>query len=139
MTADLANNHSPIAQRVERKARRIAAESQTQPTDDDLEMGLAQEIALAVELVDQTRRLYAVLRESLFDDELRIETDLAIVKNEYPVYSADEATLRARLLSLEKERRRLALQETDSLRQLYSELLSLLQRYRQLGPPDENR
>ena len=133
------NDSGRLARHMERQARRIAREARLCPPDDDLLRANARQLALQLENMDSIRRLYDHLRESLLEDECRLSADLSRVQWLVPGYSSAEAALKARLQAIEKERRQLLSQEVDSSREQTAELLSLLLRYQQLEPPDEDR
>ncbi len=129
---------SPL-RRLESQARRIAFEALTQPCDDEIALALAAEIGSALERLDKERALFLHLRDSIVADECIVGSDLALIRQMSPPFSKEELALKKSLLSLASERRRLALQEAEALQRDGLELLSLVQRYNQVVPLDEDR
>ena len=134
-----ASKPAPLSRQLERQARRIAAEARLTPPPDELLRATCRRLALHLELIDRTRALYSLLRTSLLEDECRLGADLERVQRLLPGYSSEEATLKARLQTIEKERRQLLAKETESSNEQTTELLSLLLQHQQLEPPHEDR
>ncbi len=128
-----------VAEVVERRARRIVSDTKgRRQSASGLHFAIAQEIELALERLEHVRRLHAQIRNALLEDELRISADLDRVERLFHGYTSYEATLKARRLTLEHERRRLAVEQHQALRQVEQELLELVQRYEQVAPHEEH-
>lgn len=121
------------AHHVERDARRIVLDAQGQ---SGVHVSVAREIALALEALERARALFHWQLEQLLRDECTVGTDLARMGDLFAPYSRREDPLRARLLALGAERRRLTTTYTEELATHYRTLLALVQRYRLLDPPD---
>jgi hypothetical protein len=129
---------SSTRRRIEREARRIAAETLCDPPNGDPSIGVAREIALIVDNLDELQRLRESMLESLLLDELAVSTDVRRLHHLVPGFSSQEAALNGRLLVIEERRRQFALAYNDRMQSLFDELLQKIQRFRLLAPPDED-
>lgn len=78
------------------------------------------------------------LVESLQLDELAVKKDVERLRLLVPWFSTEEAALHGRLLVIEERRRQLSLNCNDRMQGLFDDLLSRIQRFRQLEMPDED-
>lgn len=98
---------------------------------------LERQVALALGQLRETRNVHERLRASITRDELYLETEILQRTPRPPVYEdprlPERDMLRGRLLRLSQERRRLALVEADSRRELESRLLELVVKWEVVG------
>lgn len=87
---------------------------------------LKRDIALALAHLADESRLHRDLLASLDRDECYVRTELERLQQRSPQYSLDEARIHARLLAIEGERRRLAVQHAERVRALQVHLAACL-------------
>lgn len=120
-------------ERLERDARRIVKETRG---GEGVHADVAREIALALEELQRTRERYDEQQERMLEDECTVGTSLRRLRVFAGPFSSQETALRARLLNLEVERRRV--KETFEKEQAghIGRLLELVQRFRLLRAPE---
>ncbi len=119
-----------FAERLEERARALT-EQRTEKNDDrTLSSMLRRDIALTVNQIDDFRKLHERLRRNLHRIECYIQTEITQREPREPVYEdrriAERDMLRARLLNVEQERRRLAVSEEERLQAMHGRLLALM-------------
>lgn len=97
-----------------------------------LASGLEHAIALTLDQIEGVRGLHKKLQRDLIRIECYIGTEILRREPQIPVYEdprlPERDMLRARLLKIGQERRRLELIEEEKLRSLHDRLLTLLNR-----------
>ena len=120
------------AQRLEARARTITKRTEAGQWDRTIASGLGREVALAIDQIDGVKRLHRKLERDLIRVECYIGTEILQREPPIPVYEdprlPERDMLRARLLKIGQERRRLDLAEEEKLRSLHDRLLTLLNR-----------
>ncbi len=119
-----------FVEKLERRARALLAKPHKAPSRFSVQSILEREIGLALNQLERQRDLHKYLRWRLLRLECYIGTEILAREPPPPVYAdprlAERDMLRARLLAIEAERRRLALLEDERLRPLEDRLLSLM-------------
>lgn len=135
--------HKPeptFVERLETRARR-AVKNRRHPSP--ILAGLIDEIELTLGQIESARTLHANLRRGLLRLETYIDTELMHRSprppNFYDHRVAERDMLRARLLHMEAERRKLAIFEEFDLRKSHERLWSLLQQHEQMMSLNGNR
>ena len=127
-----------FAERLESNARRIVKDHWRDRSSSVATSTLERELALTVSQIDGVRRMHRQLRRDLGRIECYIDTEIIQREPRDPVYTdprlPERDMLRARLLKIEHERRRLTLIENDKLRELQDRLLSLISKHRNILP-----
>lgn len=120
-----------FTERLEEKAGRIVSTPAKAPTDS-VEASVRSEIALTLSQINSVRNLHEKLRRNLLRLECYIDTEIMQRTSRLPAFVehriAERDMLRARLLTIEAERRKLAAAEEKELRELHGRLLALIQR-----------
>jgi len=130
-----ARKNSRFSETLEEKARGVAAGLMERRKDKSLTGIIEREIALTIEQIDRLRGLHGDLRKNLLRLETYIDTDLLRLKprpHNHTNRHAEREKLKGKLLKIEEERRRLAMEEEEKLQNLHGRLLSLLQKLGQL-------
>lgn len=119
-----------FSERLEQRARSLTERRRDETDERTLSSMLRGDIALTVNQIDDLRRLHERLRRNLLRIECYIQTEITQREPREPVYEdrriAERDMLRARLLNIEQERRRLAISEADRLQALHGRLLGLM-------------
>lgn len=111
-----------FTERLEWRAWNLVTESETSSRT-------LQEIALVLEQLRRTRRLYARLRRELLQSE--VDVDNALLQR-----TAQSEQLQAQLRQLATERRKLIVQEEQALQKLHDRLVILVDTYEEIGETD---
>lgn len=126
-----------FAERLEERARVRTERIEDAKRNRTLSSGLEQAIALALDQIESVRRVHKKLRRDLLRIECYIDTEIIQREPRNPVYKDDRIAerdmLRARLLNIEQERRRLVLIEEEKLRSLHDRLVVLMNREGYVG------
>ena len=126
-----------FAERLEERARIRSEGIENAPRNQTLSSGLEQAIALTLDQIESVRRVHKNIRRNLLRIECYIDTEIRQREPRIPVYRdgriAERDMLRARLLQIEQERRRLELIEEEKLRSLHDRLLALMNREGYVG------
>lgn len=122
-----------FTERLEEKAKRIVSSSQKMASTNSVEAIMRSEIALTLSQINSVRNLHEKLRRNLLRLECYIDTEIMRRTPRLPAFIehriAERDMLRARLLTIEAERRRLAVVEEKELRELHGRLCSSLQKH----------
>lgn len=87
---------------------------------------LIHDVKLALHYLAREGRLYVHLTESLNRDECWVRTELERLQLRSPQYSLEEARIHSRLLAINAERRRQAIQHAERERALQAHLAAAL-------------
>ncbi len=119
-----------FAERLEQQARTMIKRPDRNGQPSSTIRSLEQELALTLDHLDKTRELHESLRRNLVRIECYVDNELIDMERRTPKYSPyrfpEREKLQRRLIRIEEERRRLALQEHEQVRELRAQLLSLL-------------
>ena len=122
-----------FTERLEEKAGRIVANSQERTRTNSVEASVRSEIALTLSHINSVRNLHEKLRRNLLRLECYIDTEIMQRTPRLPAFAehriAERDMLRARLLTIEAERRKLIVTEEKELRELHDHLFTLLTRH----------
>lgn len=125
-----------FSQRIEDRARHLSDRVERQGEDASALSVLERELRLTLEHIDRVREIHENLRRNLLRQECYLDTEIMQRSPRPPYYIDDRLKerdrLRDRLRLIESERRRLTLVEEEQLRPLREQLLTLLNRHRQL-------
>ena len=126
-----------FSERLEERARVRTERIEHAQRDRTLSSGLEQAIALTLDQIEGVRRVHKKLRRDLLRIECYIGTEILRREPQIPVYEdprlPERDMLRARLLKIGQERRRLELIEEEKLRSLHDRLLELMNREGYVG------
>ncbi len=132
--------HKPeksFSERLEDRAGTLLKSARNRDTSDQVIRIVERDLALAMSHIRSVRRVHKQLRRDLTRAECYIETEIIQREPRIPVYVdrriAERDMLRARLLAIGQERRRLALMEAEKLQALHDRLLMLINRRTSLG------
>lgn len=125
--------HEREARRLEREARRIVDDARGA---SGVHAGIAREIALALETLTRARAVHRAQLDALLRDECMVESVLLRRERLHPYEAAGEVSVRARLLSLNAERRAQLASYEEQRARAYRELLALIEKFRLLDPDD---
>lgn len=122
----------------EREARRVERDAQRIVTDargaSGVHAGIAREIALVLEALARARAVHRAQLDALTRDECMVESMLLRRERLHPYEAPGEVSARARLLSLNAERRTLLASFEAQRARAYLDLLALIEKYRLLDP-----
>ena len=120
-----------FAARVEAEARKIMRRGHARSRDRSTSRALQRRLALALDQLDATRRMYAQIRRSLDEQEANIRLEIRQREPRPPVYAdprlPERDMLRGRLLRLGQERRRLLAAEHAGIRDAQDRLAQLVE------------
>ncbi len=132
--------HKPeksFSERLENRVQALLASARNRDTSDPVVRIVERDLALALGHIRSVRNLHEQLRRDLTRVECYIETEIIQREPRIPVYVdrriGERDMLRARLLTIGQERRRLALAETEKMQALHDRLLALMNRRNSLG------
>ncbi len=121
-----------FAEQLEQQARDLVKHAENKQGRSGRISALERELALTVSHIESARDLHANLRRGLLRQECYLDTEIMQREPREPVYDdprlPERDKLRDRLRDVDKERRRLALQENETLRNLNDRLLTGLNR-----------
>lgn len=112
-----------MAAPVDRDATRYLARA---AATQGIPQSLVRDLTLALLHLGNERRLYDRLTTSLDHDECWVRTELERLQLRSPQYSLEEARIHSRLLAIESERRRQAVQHLERKRALHLHLAAML-------------
>lgn len=119
------------SEKLEERARALLADRSRNETVG-IERVLDNELALALDQLTRNRNLHDRLERRLLLMECYVDTEIIQRSPRPPFYYDrywhDRQMLRGRLVKIEDERRRLALQREESMRPLHDKLLNLIHR-----------
>lgn len=128
-----------FAEQLEAQARALVKNVEPMSSDRGIESALERELALVVSHIDSVRSTHENLRRNLLRHECYLGTEIIQRTPPEPVYYdprlPERDKLRDRLRDIEKERRRLALQENETLRGLRDQLLNVVHRRELMRSP----
>ncbi len=129
-----------FGERLESRARALLKNSQFR-SDPTAPIGaLERRLALTVSQLEDTRSLHKELRRQLVRQECYADNELHDMEMRTPRYSPyrfpEREKLQRRLIKIEDERRRLAMVEHESVREIRDRLLELLDQQTFLSPTD---
>ena len=128
---------STFSESLEERARVRAGRIENAQRNRTLSSGLEQAIALTLDQIESVRLVHKEIRRNLLRIECYIDTEIMQREPRIPVYRdgrlAERDMLRARLLNIEQERRRLELIEDEKLRSLHDRLMALMNREGYVG------
>lgn len=119
------------AHHIERTARRIIDEARGA---SGVHAGVAREIAHVLETLMRACAVYHAHLDGLLRDECMIDSLLMRLERLHPWEAPGELSVRARLLSLNAERRALDASWEEQRARAYRELLTLTEKYRLIDP-----
>ncbi len=126
-----------FTEKLEHRARKIVKRAERKRNDDPVSSTLEQQLALALDHLDSMRAMHKELRRNLVRQECYADNELHDMEMRTPQYSPyrfpEREKLQRRLIKIEDERRRLAVDENDAVRESHKEILQLMGRGRQLG------
>ncbi len=132
--------HKPeksFSERLEDRAGALLKNARNRDTSDPVVKIVERDLALAMSHIRSVRRVHEQLRRDLTRVECYIETEIIQRGPRIPVYVdrriGERDMLRARLLTIGQERRRLALAETEKMQALHDRLQMLMNRSMSLG------
>ena len=125
---------------LEERARKLVRHARHDRWEASPLAGIAAEIALTLDQIDQTRILHHEIRRSLLRGECYVRTDYLRLMSQHRTYQdewfVERQILKDRLRAVEKERRNLAHNDDATLQNLQVRLLSLMNQHAQLRFPD---
>lgn len=125
-----------FTERLEQKTGKVIENSREDGWTGLAEANVRGEIALTLSQINSVGNLHEKLRRNLLRLECYIDTEIMqrapMPPNSYDHRIAERDMLRARLLRIERERRVLSIVEERELRQLHTQLWSLLQQHTQV-------
>ena len=126
-----------FSERLEERARVRTERIEDAQRNRTLSSGLEQAIALTLDQIESVRRVHKKLRRDLLRIECYIDTEIMQREPHEPVYEdprlPERDMLRARLLKIGQEQRRLELIEEEKLRSLHDRLVALMNREGDVG------
>lgn len=126
-----------FSERLEERARVRTGRIEDAQRNRTLSSGLEQAIALTLDQIEGVRRVQKKLQRDLLRIECYIGTEILRREPQIPVYEdprlPERDMLRARLLKIGRERRRLTLAEEEKLRELHDRLMALMNREGDIG------
>ena len=124
-----------FTEQLESHARRIVRRTRETESASPIRAVVDSELALVVDHIDRERGLQEQLRRNLLRLECYIDTEIMQRSRRVAGYLGadfpERDMLRARLLRIEEERRRLARQHEDKIRGLHERLLEAVNKRRQ--------
>ncbi len=125
-----------FSERLENRARELVARTDLEGRTDEITPLVDREMALTLDQLNRTRALHGRLRHSLLVQELYLDTEIMQREPREPVYIDERLPerdrLRDRLRAVDKERRKLAMEEESRLQTLHDRLLSVVNKHHQL-------
>ncbi len=126
-----------FVEQLEARARALVKDANHHSDCRSVESALEQELALVVSHIESVRNVHNNLRRNLLRHECYLSTEILQREPPEPVYDdprlSERDRLRDRLRDVDKERRRLALQEDETMRGLQDQLLQAVNRSGHLG------
>lgn len=125
-----------FSERLEKKVGKLITGSREQPFANISEGAMVGYLAMTLSQINSVRTLHENLRRNLLRLETYIDTEVIQREPRPPVYEdprlPERDMLRGRLLTIEAERRRLALDEHAKLQPLHEKLWALWQQHSQI-------
>lgn len=133
---DKSNQMQSFAEKLEERARNVLGAQDRQASPFFLSSFIGDEIALTLHQIDQLRSRKQDIMQSLLQAECYVETELMQMEQRTPRYSPyrfpEREKFQRRLSRIAEERRRHVIAHAEKLDPLHNQLLSLLNKHRQL-------
>ena len=128
---------TPFEQRLVTRAKQIADGLEGKLWNTSAPSIIEREIALTLRKIDRLHALHETLKRSLLTFEYYVHKEYATLNRRLGYKARDiffeQGNLKWKLLEIGKERRRLTLVEEQELQGLHDQLLSLVNKHRQLA------